>query len=273
MSQTNPLQKYYRQPKLFISLPSKGLHYASGNLKGDYNNVPIFGMTGMDEILFKTPDALFNGEASSKVIESCCPYISDAKNMPSFDVDAVLIAIRMATYGETMTVSSKCTNCGADNDYEIGLGKIIEYFSSLGFDNTVQVGEITIKLRPLTYQQMTDFSLENFKMQRMLFQIGDVPEEEQKAQLDAVYKRLGELQVELFMTSIETVSTPEAVVNDPELIKDWLQNADREVYTKVKEKLESNKDIWSMPKQPTKCSSCGHESDIEISLDQSNFFG
>lgn len=95
MSQTNPLQKYYRQPKLFLSLPSKGLYYEQGNLKGDYTNMPIFGMTGMDEIIFKTPDALFNGEASSKVIESCCPYISDARTMPSIDVDAVLVAIQI----------------------------------------------------------------------------------------------------------------------------------------------------------------------------------
>lgn len=273
MSETNPLQKYYRQPKLFISLPSKGLYYPQGNLKGDYNNAPIFGMTGLDEILFKTPDALFNGDASSKVIESCCPYISDARNMPSFDVDAVLIAIRMATYGETMTVTSRCTACQTENDYEINLGKIVEYFSSLGFDNTVKFGEITIKLRPLTYQQMTNFSLENFKLQRLLFQIGDVPEAEQQEQLDSVYKRLGELQVELFMSSIESVMTPETTVTDSELIRDWLQNTDREVYNTVKQKLELNKDIWSIPKQHTKCSSCGHEDDIEITLDQSNFFG
>lgn len=273
MSQTNPLHKYYRQPKLFISLPSQGLYYSQGNLKGDYNNVPVFGMTGIDEIMFKTPDALFNGEATSSVIESCCPYITDAKNMPSFDVDSVLIAIRIATYGETMTVSSRCSNCSAENDYDIDLRKIIEYFSGLSFDNTVQLGEISIRLKPLTYQQLTGFSLENFKLQRMLFQIGDISEQEQKDQLDTVYKRLGELQVELFMSSIESVSTPESAVSDPDLIRDWLQNSDRTVYNTVKEKLEKNKDAWSVPKQPVKCSSCGHEEDIGVELDQSNFFG
>lgn len=273
MSQINPLQKYYRQAKMFISLPSRGLHYPPGNLKGDYSNVPIFGMTGIDEIMFKTPDALFNGEASSKVIESCCPYITDAKTMPSFDVDAVLIAIRMATYGETMTVSHRCTNCSTENDYEINLGKIVEYFSSLGFDNTVSLGEITIKLRPLNYSEMTAFSLENFKLQRMLFQVSDVSEEEQQQRLDEIYQGLGRIQVELFMASIESVNTPEAVVTDPEMIKEWLENADKDVYNKVKEKLETNKEIWSIPKQHVKCTNCGHESDIEVTLDQSNFFG
>ena len=92
MNPNNPLQKYFRQPKVFISLPSKGLFYPEGALQGDHNNAPIFGMTGMDEIIFKTPDALFNGEATVKVVESCCPYIKDAKDMPSIDVDALLVA-------------------------------------------------------------------------------------------------------------------------------------------------------------------------------------
>ena len=75
MSDSNPLQQYFRQPKIFISLPSKGLYYGAGSFQGDYNSVPIMAMTGMDEILMKTPDALFNGEATFKVIESCCPFI------------------------------------------------------------------------------------------------------------------------------------------------------------------------------------------------------
>ena len=79
MTVYNPLQKYFRQPKIFIKLPSKGLYYDREVLNGDHNNVPIFAMTGMDEIIYKTPDALYSGEATIKVIESCCPYITNAQ--------------------------------------------------------------------------------------------------------------------------------------------------------------------------------------------------
>ena len=44
MTANNPLQKYFRQPKIYMALPSKGLFYPPGSLLGDYNNVPIFGM-------------------------------------------------------------------------------------------------------------------------------------------------------------------------------------------------------------------------------------
>ena len=48
---TNPLQKYFRQPKIFIKLPSAGVYCQPGNIQGDSNHMPVYGMTGMDEII------------------------------------------------------------------------------------------------------------------------------------------------------------------------------------------------------------------------------
>ena len=59
-------------------------------------------MTAKDEIRFKTPDALMNGEGVVEVIQSCVPQIKDAWQVKSYDLDTLLIAIRIATYGETM---------------------------------------------------------------------------------------------------------------------------------------------------------------------------
>ena len=70
------LEAYQRQPKLFIDLPSKGKFYQHGNTVADGQSVqiPVFGMNAMDEILFKTPDALFTGKATADVIHSCNIY-------------------------------------------------------------------------------------------------------------------------------------------------------------------------------------------------------
>ena len=132
---SNPLQKYFRQPKMFVSLPSKGLFYEEGSLTGDYNSVPIFAMTGMDEIIMKTPDALFSGEATVKLIESCCPYIKNGKSVPSLDVDVLLVAIRMATYGEDMTIGHTCKNCGTENEFIIKLPIVIEQYLDKKFQS------------------------------------------------------------------------------------------------------------------------------------------
>lgn len=259
-----------------MALPSKGLYYPPGALAGDYNNVPILGMTGMDEIIMKTPDALFNGEATVKVIESCCPYIKDASSMPSTDVDALLVAIRIATYGNDMDLTHTCPNCQTENDFEVNLQGILDYFSSINFDGKIQIDDLTITIRPLKYQEITKFNMENYRLQKMLYQLGKAEtagddENMQKIQ-DDIYKRISEMQVELFLTSIENIQLPDGVVDDETLIKDWLENSDRQFFKKIKEKLESNKEKWEMPKQHIKCSSCGHESEVGITLDQANFF-
>jgi hypothetical protein len=276
MSSFNPLQKYYRQPKIYIALPSKGIYYESGSLQGDPNNVPIFGMTGMDEIIMKTPDALFNGEATVKVVQSCAPYIKDAWKMPSTDVDALLVAIRIATYGSEMDMSHTCPNCQTINDLSVDLTKILDYFSQLSFDGKIDIDDLSITIRPLRYEEITKFNMENYRLQKTLIQLSRAEssgneEESQKLQ-DEIYKRISEMQIELFITSIENVQMPEALVDDEALISDWLKNSDREFFKRIKDKLETNKKTWDMPEQKVTCTNCGHESHAIITLDQANFF-
>ena len=273
MNPTNPLQRYYRQPKIYISLPSKGLYYDEGAFHGDYNNVPIFGMNGMDEIMYKTPDALFTGEATTKVIESCCPFIKDASRMPTLDVDSIVTAIRIATFGEMLTVNHICPNCANEDSFEIDLKVFLDYFSSLTFDNKIQVGDLLVTLKPLSYQELTEVNIENFKLQKMLRQVQDMAnEEDQQKQVDLVYKNLADIQTQLFIKSIESVQIPEGVVDQVDFISDWVKNSDRILYEKIKEKLESNKNKWQTPPQPVKCSACGTEDTVTVNLDQSNFF-
>lgn len=276
MPQNNPLQKYFRQPKIFINLPSKGVYYLDSSLKGDHSNFPIFGMTGMDEIIMKTPDALFNGEATVKVIESCCPYIVDAWQTPSIDIDALLVAIRIATYGEDMDLSHTCPNCQTVNDFSVNLNKVLEYFSSNTFDGVIEIDDLVITIRPLRYSEITKFNIENYRLQKMLYQLSKAEssgddDQVQKMQ-DDIYKRISEMQIELFLTSIENVRFPEGIVDDIEMIEEWIQNSDREFFKKIKTKLEQNKKQWDIPSQNITCSNCGHQSQAEITVDQSNFF-
>lgn len=270
----NPLQKYFRQPKIFISLPSKGLFYPAGDLSGDYTNVPIFAMTGMDEIIMKTPDALFSGEATIKLIESCCPYIKDAHSVPSLDIDALLIAIRIATFGEIMNVSTKCKNCDHENDYEISLPSILDQLSQKSFNNVLEIGELSITLRPLSYKEMSEFNIENFKLQKMLVQLSqdERNEEEKQKTIDNIYLTLAEIQGKLLLASIESIKTPEATVTDRQFIAEWLSNTIKDSYNHIKEHLEKNKKDWTIPPMDVQCNECGHKDTIEVSLDQSSFF-
>jgi len=268
----NPLQKYFRQPKIYIQLPSKGVYYTENVLTGDSQNVPIFAMTGMDELIMKTPDALFNGEATVKLIESCCPYIQDGHNVPSLDIDVILVAIRIATYGAEMPIGHTCKNCGTENDFAINLTAVLDHYKSKSFDNRLPIGDLTVNLKPLNYREMTLFNIENFRLQKMLSQIVNIETEERQQHLDAIYEKLGEIQANVFIASIESIQTPETLVVDKDHIKEWLANTHRETYSLIKKRLEDNKEQWAMPSQEIQCDNCGTKDTVDIVMDQTSFF-
>ena len=104
VKKANPLANYFRQPKMYMRLPSHGQFYPEGALdKSEIDEYPVYAMTAKDELMFKTPDALMNGQAVVDVVQNCIPNIKDAWQVPSIDMDIILIAIRIATYGEKLT--------------------------------------------------------------------------------------------------------------------------------------------------------------------------
>jgi hypothetical protein len=272
---TNPLQKYYRQPKIYISLPSKGNYYSEGSFDGDPENMPVFAMTGMDELIMKTPDALFNGEATVKLIESCCPFIKNAKEVPSIDIDVILAAIRMATFGETLSITHKCKNkdCESFNDYDINLQGFIDHYSSLKFNNKLELGELVVYFKPLNYGQLSKINIETFTLNQMLKQLQSSNNLEQyQEKIDEIYTQIGYNQVETFLESIDYIQTPDGIVNDREQIQDWVANCDREYYNSIKTHLTDIKSHWRPLEHDLECPECGQQDKTNIVLDQSHFF-
>ena len=103
---TNPLGKYYRQPQIYIKLPSRAKYYSADVFTPtETGEIPILPMTAKDELAFKTPDAMMTGQATVDVIQSCAPNIKNAWKMVNYDTDTILLAIRIATYGETMDIT------------------------------------------------------------------------------------------------------------------------------------------------------------------------
>jgi hypothetical protein len=270
----NPLQQYFRQPKIFINLPSQGVYNKPGSIQGEVSNMPVFGMTGMDEILMKTPDALLTGESTVKVMQSCCPGIIDGWEVTNLDFNLILTAIRIATFGNSVVVTSKCTGCGTDNDYEIDLTRVVDYFAHCSYDNKIVYKNLVIKTKPLTYKQITDFALRNFQLQQRLNQnIVLTDEEEKKKNFSDLFEQLANLQNEIFTEGIESVTVDSSVVNEKEYIREWLANCDRDAYEDIKTTILKNQEKYSSPEHDVECSNCGKAAKLTIDLDQASFFG
>jgi hypothetical protein len=251
----NPLQKYFRQPKVFIKLPSGGVFNAPGSFDGDPTSVPVFAMTGMDEIIVKTPDALLSGESTVAIIQSCCPNVKDAWEISNLDVDVLLVAIRIATYGNMMGVSHNCPACQAENDYEIDLNTLMEHYNGRKFNSIINFDNLRIKMRPLSYRNLSKFSLKNFELQRKMNQVGmiDDPAEQQKF-IAEMYKELSTLQ------------------SEKEFIREWITNAEKAVYDAIRNQNETNKKDWAAPLNEVTCAECGNVDRVGIDLDQASFF-
>jgi hypothetical protein len=269
----NPLQKYFRQPKIYISLPSKGIYSAAGSIEKLGEQMPVMSMTGMDEILLKTPDALLNGEATVKVIESCCPYIKNAWEVSNLDIDLILISIRIATYGNSMDISSTCPACSSENDYEVDLMRLVDHFTQCEYDNKIVVDELTVFIRPLSYKTMTDFSIKTFELQKYLqpsLQIEN--EDERTTALAEMYSKMADSQKASYIESIDSVQAPEGVVDERAYITEWIINSEKVIFDAIKAQIDKNNNVWRIPDMEVECKECGHKHSTSIQMDQSNFF-
>lgn len=269
----NPLQNYFRQPKIFIDLPSKGIYNKIGTIDGSAERLPVYGMTGMDEIIAKTPDALLSGESSVKIIESCCPSIKDGWDISTLDSELIFAAIKIATFGNEMNISHICKACGEINDYTIDLSTVIDHLMSCKYDNKIVIKDLIIKTKPFTYKQFTEFNIKNFQLRQKISQVEQIEsKDEQQASINDLWYELAVIQKDSYVASIDSVQTAERTVTERGYILEWIENCDKEITDAIKKHINETKKQWEIPPVSVKCE-CGQETSISIDLDYSNFFG
>lgn len=270
----NPLAQWYRQPKLYVRLPSKGKFYPNGTLDLSSNEeYAVYSMTAKDELLFKTPDALLSGQSTVELIKSCVPAILDPWKMPSIDLDLCLVAIRLATYGEKMEVSTNCPHCQAENDYDVNLQHWLGIYDGYDFVDSVSLEPLHVHIRPYNYQELTKTSIKTLEEQRVFNIINDdnMSDEEKLDRFGKSFVKLTELTVDLIAGCITRIETPDGIVDDPKMIKDFIDNAPKEIFEKIANHVKGLKEKLEY-KPVVKCNECTKEFDLPITMDQANFF-
>ena len=272
----NPLSNYYRRPSIYITLPSKGKFYPEGALELTENEeLPVYPMTAVDEITYRTPDALFNGTSITEVIQSCMPSIKDAWAIPSIDLDTILSAIRIATYGHTLEIGTTCPKCEEEAEYGVDLRKIIEQLDIGEYDSSINSGDLEIHIKPLTYKDINESSLVQFEEQKIASVLEDteMSEEEKLKLLSKTFKKISEVTITTISKSIEYIKTPETMVSDSEQINEFLHNCERSVFETIKNKVLTLRSNSELKPLHIKCMECENEYEQPFTLDMSNFFG
>lgn len=276
MENSNPLQRFFRQPAIYIQLPSGGNFYPRGSLEMPENGeLPVYPMTAMDEITYRTADALFNGSSLTSVISSCVPHILDPWGIPTVDLDTILIAIRIASYGHEMEIESRCPKCENENLFGLDLRSMVDQLKTPDYTQTVNIGDIEIFFKPLIYKQQNQNTMARFKDQKLMSSMEeiDVSEEEKLQLLNQAFINLGQASLTTLAQSISMIRAGADVVNDEQYITEFLKNSDRKVYNAIRDHVIKIKEESELKPLKLKCQECEHDYESRFTLDMSNFFG
>lgn len=276
----NPLLRYYRIPKLYTKLPSGMRWYTGLNVNTSVNQeIAIYPMSALDHITIKTPDALLNGEAMLNVIKNCVPDFPDPKQLVEPDINTIILAIRIATIGNTLEMDATCPNCQHENHYGIDLQPILEtqtYIDDpceINFDN-----ELKVFLRPYNMQQR-NLSLLNEVEQaqsvRILENNDTMSDQEKVTEVGFLVTSMASRTFDIAaksIISVEIVSTGETVTDETQ-IRDFLKGIQSQQADIILDKIKELNKIGIDSTVNLSCEKCNHQWTQQLDFDPTSFFG
>ena len=278
----NPLNKYFRQPAIYVSLPSGSNYSHQVVTPTETGELGVMPMTAKDEIRFKTPDALMNGQGVVDVIQSCVPNIKNAWEIKSYDLDTILVAIRIATYGETMEINFTVPVANEKVAHTINLPAILDELKATKVDSDIVLKDgLKISVRPLTYKDMTSTSLQTFQQQKMYSAIQDsqLSDEDKAKKFNDAFKALTDLNSSILLKNIEKITMQDgAEISDSAHIKEFVDNANATLIKEIEDKLTQLRSQGAV--KPLKLKATEEQIkkgapvtyDVPVTFDTSNFF-
>lgn len=282
---TNPLAGHFRSPKLYTALPSLGRYYSSDIVEmPETGELPVYPMTAKDELIMKNPDALLNGEAIAQVVASCIPQIKQPRKLLSNDIDALLIAIQGATYGDDMEVSGTCDKCSEQItsvvSVEGALGTMTKLEDSYKFSTDTG---LLVEIKPFSYETSVKAGVANFRSERSLQSVAEITDEVERIHaFNSSFIELSQLNFDIMVDSVAsiTIQEPEGddiVVDDVNNIREFLENCESKVGKQIEEFITEISGIGVQKNILMSCENCGteeepYEFEAQVNFNPVNFF-
>lgn len=275
----NPLAAYFRGADVHQVLPSKGQFFDKGEIELAINGeVAVMPMTAADEIILKNPDALLNGDALERLFKSCVPAIKAPRKISVPDMDVLLLAIKLASYGDGLEISLKCPECQEEFSFETSIRGILAGIKMVDDEDVVvRVNDdMVVYIRPYDFESKTKLDLAAFEEAKLLQHLLTLEaSDEEKAKLfNESFEKIAELNLDLLSHCIRYIQIPSQTVDNPDYIREFVRNSDKRLIKKISDKLKElsksgiNREISvACPKE-----GCGHEWTTEMTFDPAHFF-
>jgi len=273
----NPLASYFRQFKLYLKLPSGTTYYKPDVITfTDTNEVGIMPMTGKDELILKNPDALLNGEALIEVIKSCCPAINEPRSLLTNDIDAIITAIRYATYNDALETELACPKCNHKNVYKLDLQYSIDNMTYLEPEYVVNLESgVSVFVKPYGFPELLKGLHAQFEQSKLTRAIESesLSEDERLKIFSTAFKELSIVTYTLMLNSVIKVvdESRDIDVSDKDDIKEFLQNIDKKSSDKISDLITEINQIGIKKTFTAICNECKHEWESEVDFNPVNF--
>jgi hypothetical protein len=256
---SNPLLQKLKLPGRIFQLPSSGHFYKSDELVGSCKNAEIHvqPLSAINEISIKNPDMLFSGRAIEEACAACVTDIIKPKDLLAKDVDALMVFLRLVTYGPHYEIEFRHTCENAKNhSYVIDLENVITSMKIL--DPTIAEAKMTVnlpngqvvKLRPIRYQHLIELLQKNHA----------------KKQLTA--DDMKENTVRNLLNIIQSVDG----IDDSKLIEEWIKQISSPLANRLVERIDDINDWGINTIEQIACKDCGEMVSVDIPLNPISFF-
>lgn len=298
---TNPLLEDLQESgtieTVSIALPTSGRFYDDGVIDEDASveDLEIKSIGIMAELSTRDPFLLASGKGMELLIPQICPAINAPEKLAEIDIEAILIASRIATHGNHMILEHKCTNpvqavdnveepCGEENKIDVNLYDIIMRYGPLEFNDSfvVDLPEYNqrVFLKPIEYGHALAIlrdALINTK-DDMVFnntQVSDILNDVDK--MDAYSEHVMKKAITTMEGIIHSIfyveSKTNGQVHDHEAIKEWLLAISKDNVKKIlKKAAELNGELHGNNIVKYQCAKCSAENTTTIELDIQRLF-
>lgn len=256
---TNPLLSKFKLPGRIFQLPSRGLLYTNDELASTVTEgeVHVHPMSAFDEISLKNPDMLFSGRAIEEVFTACVPEIQKPLELFGKDIDAVMLFLRLVTYGQYYDVKIQHTcEHAKNNEYRIDLEEMfakMQYLDPTTFNelyNIIMENGQVVTIQPVKYAYVLDILRAN----------------ENKKELTAQ-----DVKNNLIMNLLNIIKAVDGI-EDKKQIKEWLYTIPSPYVTKISEALDKINDWGPDLSTQLRCRDCNDVFTIDIPINPVSFF-
>ncbi len=276
----NPLKMFFRQVKLYMKIPSSlanEQYYKPGTISyTESGEIGILPMTGKDELALKNPDALLNGEALIEVIASCVPAVKNPRELLTNDIDALITAIRFATYNDTLETELSCPSCKHVNAFKLDLQYALDYMSYLEPEYFVNLDNgLTVFIKPYSFPDLLKALHAQFEQAKLARAVESetITDEARSDIFTKAFKGIAVSKFDLICNAVSKVVSEEQNVNvtDKRYIKEFLINTDKKSVDRISDLIDEINKVGIKRTFTAKCEKCDHQWESEIDFNPVNF--